>query len=312
MRVASRVLLLLFMLNASVYARGVLAGTAVQNQADMLYIVGGIEYNLTTNMDTFLVDQIVDLEISWQDAAPVEVSSGETDRVLTFLLTNLGNGNDNFILDYEHNTSNSFSPPPSSVRIYQDSDGNGIFDIATDVLVTDINLSADANVTLFIVSDIPDANYTSSDLSHDGIKAESTSSASVGADNQDGVDVVVRNAIDVAVGVYVIRDFWLSSQKSAIIHSDDNQTHTGTIITYSIDLSIGGNADGQTIDAVILTDSIPTGTVYQAGSLRLDAVVLTDIVDADRGSCDGSVLRVDIGTLSGTAHQVLSFDVQVQ
>ncbi|HIP61166.1 MAG TPA: hypothetical protein EYG98_01260, partial [Sulfurovum sp.] len=203
MRVASRVLLLLFMLNASVYARGVLAGTAVQNQADMLYIVGGIEYNLTTNMDTFLVDQIVDLEISWQDAAPVEVSSGETDRVLTFLLTNLGNGNDNFILDYEHNTSNSFSPPPSSVRIYQDSDGNGIFDIATDVLVTDINLSADANVTLFIVSDIPDANYTSSDLSHDGIKAESTSSASVGADNQDGVDVVVRNAIDVAVGVYV-------------------------------------------------------------------------------------------------------------
>ena len=228
------------------------------------------------------------------------------------MLTNLGNGNDNFTLDYEHNTSNSFSPPPSSVHIYQDSDGNGIFDIATDVLVTDINLSADANATLFIVSDIPDANYTSSDLSHDGIKAESTSSASVGADNQDGVDIVVRNASDLAVGAYVIRDFWLSSQKSAIVHSDDNQTHTGVIITYSIDLSIGGNADGRTIDAVILTDSIPTGTVYQAGSLRLDGVVLTDMVDADRGACDGSVLRVDIGTLSGTAHQVLSFDVQVQ
>ena len=305
--------LLLSSLNLSlVYAKGTLAGTTIYNRAGIDYQVGGMDYNLTSNTDSFLVDKIIDLDISWQDASAVEVGASEQDRVLTFLLSNLGNGDDQFDLSYEHNSTSSFSPAPTNPRIYRDSNGNGVFDAGTDLQISDINLTADANVTLFVVSDIPDANYTSGDLSHDGITADSRSSATVGTDDQYAVDVVVRSDTDVDMGAYVIRDFWLSSQKSALVHSVDHLLHTGTIVTYSIDLSIGGNAGGRTIDQVIVTDGIPSGTVYQAGSLKLDGVSLTDVADADKGYYDGSKVTIDIGVLSSTIHQIVTFDVQVQ
>jgi uncharacterized repeat protein (TIGR01451 family) len=250
------------------------------------------------------------LDITWQDTNPVEVSAGEQDRVLTFVLSNLGNGDDNVTLTYEHNSSSHFLP--ENAQLFQDSNANGIFEPGVDMLIGDITLAADTNTTLFIVADIPDGNHTGGDLSRDGIKADSQNSATVGADNPDAVDVVIRSGSDSAEGVYVIRDYWLVSQKHAVVDSDDNQTHTGTIITYTIDLFIGGNATGRSIDHLILADSIPIGTTYQAGSLKLNGVSLSDAVDGDRGDYAGNEVHVDVGSLSGTVHQTVTFDVQVQ
>jgi len=306
-----KIFLLLLSIHISIlHAKGTVAGTAIQNRADISYQVGGIEQNLTSNTDHFLVDQIIDLDITWQDSSPVEVGAGEQDRVLTFVLSNLGNGDDNITLTYEHNSSSHFLP--ENAQLFQDSNGNGIFESGVDTLIGDITLAADTNTTLFIVADIPDGNHTGGDLSRDGIKADSQNSATAGADNPDAVDVVIRSDSDRAEGVYVIRDYWLVSQKHAVVHSDDNQTHTGTIITYTIDLSIGGNATGRSIDHLMLTDSIPSGTAYQAGSLKLNGISLSDAVDGDRGDYDGSEVHVNVASLSGTVHQAVTFDVQVQ
>ena len=294
-----------------IHAKGTLAGTAIQNSAQIHYSVGGIDQNLTSNTDSFVVDKIVDLDLSWQDGAAVEVSAGEQSRILTFLLSNLGNGEDRFHLGYEHNTTNSQFVPLPTPSIYQDSNGNGIFDPGTDIQVSDLNLTADGNVTLFVVSDIP-INAQAGDLSHDGILAVSQSHPTAGADRQTEIDTVVRAQHDRDQGLYRIFDYWLESHKSAVVHSDDNLTHTGTRITYTIDLSIGGNATGRTIDHVLMRDSMPAGTAYLAGSLKLDGVSLTDAADGDKGHYDGSRVTVDIGQLSGTVHQVVSFDVQVQ
>ncbi len=305
-------LFLFSVLSSLIHAKGTESGTVVQNSAQIIYRVGGMEHNLTTNTDSFLVDQVIDLEISWQDTAAVEVSAGEGNRVLTFLLSNLGNGEDQFTLTYEHNSTDSFSPAPTHPTLYADSNGNGIFDLAEDSQVSDINLTVDANITLFVVSDIPDVNYTSGDLSHDGILAVSQSSATPGADDQHAVDVVVRSDSDRDQGAYVIRDYWLASHKSAVVYSDDNQTHTGTRITYTIDLFIGGNAAGRSIDHVVVSDTIPHGTVYLPSSLQLNDISLTDSLDADAGHYDGTKIIVDVGQLSDTIHQVVRFDVQVQ
>jgi uncharacterized repeat protein (TIGR01451 family) len=292
------------------HAKGTLAGTAIQNSAQIHCSVGGIDQNLTSNTDSFVVDKIIDLDITWQDTNPVEVSAGEQDRVLTFVLSNLGNGDDNVTLTYEHNSSSHFLP--ENAQLFQDSNTNGIFEPGVDMLIGDITLAADTNTTLFIVADIPDGKHTGGDLSRDGIKADSQNSATVGVDNPDAVDVVIRSGSDSAEGVYVIRDYWLVSQKHAVVDSDDNQTHTGTIITYTIDLFIGGNATGRSIDHLILADSIPSGTTYQAGSLKLNGVSLSDAVDGDRGDYAGNEVHVDVGSLRGTVHQPETFDVQVQ
>jgi uncharacterized repeat protein (TIGR01451 family) len=302
--------LLLSLLVSILSANGTAAGTSVANQAEIVYTVGSAEHNLTTNIDTFLVDQVIDLDISWQDINPVEVGAGELGRVLIFVLSNLGNGDDTIALQYEHNASSDFIP--QNAQIFVDSNGNGFFEPGTDMAIHDINLSADTNATLFVVADILDSNDTGGELSHDGIRANSQRSATTGVDQQNTVDTVIRTDSDSAEGMYVIRDYWLASHKSAFVQSEDNQTHTGSIITYTIDLSIGGNATGRTIGGVVFRDVIPVGTVYQTGTLYLDGVLLSDAADVDSGFVVGTVVEVQIGTLSGTTHQEVRFDVQVQ
>lgn len=291
------------------YAKGTSAGTAIDNQAQIHYALAGIDYNLTSNQNHFLVDQIVDLHLSWQDNTPIEVGAGDEGRVLIFSLTNLGNSTDLFSLTYEHNSSSDFSP--SNPQIYIDSNANGIYDAGTDTLAADINLTADANVTLFVLADIPtDVNL--SEISQDGILAASHSAVTSGEDRPEVIDTVVRKGRDRDEGVYRVRDYWLSSRKLVTVHSDDNRTHTGTILTYAIEIFIDGNSTGKSIDAIVLGDTIPTGTAYQAGSLRLDAASLSDPADGDAGSFDGSAIHVNVGTISGTAHKRVTFDVQIQ
>jgi len=304
--------LLLWGLGTSlIHAKGTEAGAMIQNQAVAHYAVSGIEQNLTSNTDSFVVDRIVDLDLSWQDGAAVEVSSGDQKSILTFLLTNLGNGEDRFHLSYEHNaTASQFDPLPTP-SIYLDSNGNGIFDPGTDTQVSDLNLSADGNATLFVVADIP-TTAQPGDRSYDGILAISQSHSDAGADRPAEIDTVVRTQQERDQGIYQIFDYWLESHKSAVVHSDDNQTHTGTRITYTIDLSIGGNAAGKTIDTVLLRDAIPSGTRYVSGSLSLDAVALTDVADSDAGIYDGTSVQVAVGILTGTTHRQISFDVRVQ
>jgi len=306
---AALFLLLFGLCSVALYAKGTLSGTVVDNRAEIHYSLGGIDHNLSSNQDSFLVDKVVDLQIDWQDITPVETGAGDSDRVLTFVLTNLGNGEDHFTLTHEHNTSSDFLP--TNAQIYSDSNANGSYDPGTDLLVTDLNLSADANRTLFVVADIPsDAN--ASQQAHEGILAASTSTADTGADRQDQIDVAVRQGSDRDQGVYRVRDYFLLTHKSAVVHSDDNATHTGTVLTYMIDLSIGGHAAGRTIDHVVLRDQIPAGTRYVAGSLRLDAASLSDPADGDVGSFDGAAIHVNVGTISGTAHKRVTFDVQIQ
>ncbi len=294
-----------------IHAKGTPAGTAIQNSAKIHYSVGGVDHNLTSNTDSFVVDRIADLDLSWQDGAVVEVSAGEPSRVLTFLLSNLGNGEDDFNVSYEHNATDSQFLPIPTPSIYQDSNGNGIFDSGTDTVASSLTLAADANVTLFIVSDIPSA-ATAGAHSHDGILAVSQSLPTAGIDRQTEVDTVVRTQQDRDQGIYQIFDYWLESHKSAVVHSDDNQTHTGTRITYTITVMIGGNAAGKTVTAVQVHDLIPSGTAYLPGTMKLDGVSLTDAADGDAGIFIPNKVDIRVGTLSGTTLRKVQFDVQVQ
>jgi len=307
-----RVLLLLGLLYSSVsYAKGTLSGTVVSNQALIVYELGGIEHNLTTNTESFVVDQVVDLLLAWQDSAAVETGAGESGWVLTFLLRNEGNGEDNVTLAYEHNSSSDFAV--THAQLFLDSDGDGSFSVTNDQPVTDINLTADSNVTLFLVADIPEDNSTVPGASsYDGIVATSSLLASSTEENASAVDIVVRNGSSRDQGEYLIRDYWLVSEKSATPHSEDNQTHTGTVITYTIDLSIGGNAEGREIGALQLEDMIPEGTRYVPGSLHLDDRLLSDSRDGDSGEANTTAVQVSVGTISGTEHRLVTFDVEVE
>jgi uncharacterized repeat protein (TIGR01451 family) len=293
-------------------AKGTLAGTSVTNQALIEFAVGGVDGNLTSNSDLFKIDRVVNTQIAWQDTAPVEVGAGDHDRVLTFILTNLGNGEDNITLSYEHNTTSNFLP--QGVQIFRDDNNNSHYDPGVDTLISSaVTLGADANTTLFLVGNIPDNNTTTPGAqSHDGIHAASESNATAGADRQDQVDIVILKKDDNATGAWVIRDYWLVTEKNATVHSDDNATHTGTRVTYTIDCHIGGHAAGRQIEHVVVTDRVPAGTRYLPGTLKLGSVALSDAGGDDAGEYVDPSVIVRIGTLSGAGHKKIHFDVEVE
>ena len=293
------------------HAKGTHAGTAIANQAQIAYALGGIDSNLSSNSDRFVVDRVVDVQTAWQDAAPVKVAAGDQGRVLTFLVTNEGNGEDNLTLSYDHNTSSDFIP--TGVTLYEDTNGNGRYDPGADANVTGLSLAADANATIFLVGAIPDDNSTvSGNTSHEILQAATESNATAGADHPGAVDVVIRTGEDNATGIYEIREYWLESHKSATVHSDDNATHTGTRVTYTIEFYIGGHAAGKTIRQIVIRDAVPPNTTYVPGSLALDGAAQTDAADGDHGQCDGTTVRVHAGDISGAVHHTVTFDVEVR
>ncbi|MCP3955285.1 MAG: hypothetical protein GY697_24150, partial [Desulfobacterales bacterium] len=81
------------------WALGTPAGTNIFNQATVTYSLGSNPTRLTrTASDSFEVLEIIDTVVTWQDATNVQVHTPHSEGVLTFLLTNTGNGPEAFAL----------------------------------------------------------------------------------------------------------------------------------------------------------------------------------------------------------------------
>jgi len=301
---------------AMLWAKGTAAGTEISNRVVIRYTLPGssMEYNLTSNEERFVVDRVVDVRVDWSDIDSVEVGPDEPDRVLSFLVSNLGNAEDNITLSYEHNDSASFHPPVENVRIYLDSDGDGQFDPEQDRSVDRLTLSSDANATIFLIADMPAA--PDSNLSYEKLAVFSETNATTGAENPEAVDVTIRRGEDEAQGIYRMRDYRLVSEKSMEILSRDGELHTGSVVRYTLLVAIEGGAGR--FENVKVTDRIPEGTEYLAGTLTLDGSVLSDREDGDAGSFyeDPDRIFVDLGALEqsspGRTERNITFEVRVR
>ncbi len=299
--------LLLFLISY-INAKGTISGKSITNSALIKYNLNGVEVTKTSNEDSFVVDRVVDIKLNWQDTKAVEIASGEKNRVLTFNLTNLGNGDDS--IDLTHIAGDKqINPKLENIRLYMDSNNNGIWD-SSDTIVSNLSLGADKNATLFIVSDTPDANYTRGEIDNEGIRAISKSINSNGKDSAAKVDTVVRNKDVSSVGDYIVREYWLDSLKSYKLNT--KEPHTGSIITYNISLKIGGKSSGRVIDNIKFKDAIPDGTEYLDGSLKLNGVSLSDKKDNDNGEFDGSSVAVNISKIKESEIKNISFQVIIK
>ena len=84
---------------SAVDAAGTAAGTVIQNTATLTYSIGGgPQQSATTPPAAFTVAELINVTLVWQDAANVAVGSPDSNRALTFLVTNTGNGPETFSL----------------------------------------------------------------------------------------------------------------------------------------------------------------------------------------------------------------------
>ena len=171
-------------------AAGTAAGTQIDNSATLSYQVSGVNQTaVASNTDSFLVDNKIDFTVAHQDSTAVSVVPGQTSAVLTFTVANNGNKVQDFSLSSLANDGNPFGETDNfdatNVQVFVDSNGNGVYDSGTDTATFIDELAPDTNVTVFIVSDIPNTRV-------DGDVAEYTLIAQVaegGASGSQGADI---------------------------------------------------------------------------------------------------------------------------
>jgi len=304
-------------------AEGTPACTDITTSAQVSYEIGAVRFAHETDATTITVLQLVDVSVVWQDAGSVTVSPGDSARVLTFVVTNTGNGADTFNLgSVVAYGGDDFDPLLAG--IFLDTNGNAVFDPGADVPymsgLNDPTLDPGDSVVAFLVGAIP-TGLADGDVGLSGIFAASTIGTGIPGTTIPGaaacgVDAVVGTSGGEAqeAGAFIVSAVELSIVKSAEIADPlgGEDPVQGAVVTYAMVVTVEGSG---TAEGVIITDSIPENTTYVPGTLTLDGEALTDEADGDAGDVGWTatdVVTVDLDDLAGeTPAHTITFDVVI-
>ncbi|NNJ94693.1 MAG: hypothetical protein HKP57_08110 [Halobacteria archaeon] len=314
------VLAIMTLLQEPVLAVGTPAGTDIDNTATADYVIAGSSGSASGTV-SFRVDEKLDVNVSWQDAANIGVTTPDTDRVTTWLLTNTGNGNDSYALSV-NNALGGDQFDPAFVDIYLDANGNGIFESALDTLyapgMNDPLLAPDAAQLIFVRNSIP-GGLNNGDLGNTELVATSNTASglpgtSIANAGDNGTTAVIGTSGGTGsdTGIHEVSNTGVALMKSVVITdpSGGNQPVTGATLTYRIDATVAGPGMAT---GVVVTDALPANTSYTSGTLILNSVTLTDPADGDAGdvgATTANTVTVNLGDLTAAMPtQTISFEV---
>ncbi|MEM8843617.1 MAG: hypothetical protein AAGB35_01075 [Pseudomonadota bacterium] len=327
--------LFLIAINNAAYALGTPAGTVISNTVTVEYNQNGSPQTSTDTV-VFSVQEIIDVNLVSQDASNVLVLTSSLDQVLTFLVTNIGNGIEEFSFAFDASPIGTDDFDPTNLRIFIDSNNNGVFDTGgIDVehipALNDVSLDANGvdSQVIFIVGDIPPA-LIDGDEGLIEITANATTAGAAGSTpgtilvglGDGGVDALVgltEASVDTP-GTYEVAsliDVNITKNAQVIDDTAGGGSCTtapcspipGAIIQYSLDVVASGI---DTAANVVITDAIPTDTTYEPSSITLNGIPLTDSsVDADAGFIAANVITVNLGDLTNADNHTITFNVVI-
>lgn len=304
-------------------ADGVAAGTRIDNVAQMSYVIDGVASTAAAET-SFVVDQLVNDTVTWQDTAAVAGLGGAVDRALVFKLTNNGNADDSFALALTAIPATAPNFTASNCRLYLDSDGNGVYSSADTPYVAGVGdpaLAAGAAADILALCDIP---ATAPDQGQARVQLTATSKTLSGAPGVAkpgagvaGVTVVVgaSGGAAAAIGSYIADNvkYTVTSAQTVTNPPGVSQPGSGSVIQYTVTVAPSGDATGRNL---VLHDPIPDYTTYVPGSLTLDGVSLGD-GDSDGDAGDFNItnpgaVTVLLGNVPGDAKPlVITFKVTI-
>jgi uncharacterized repeat protein (TIGR01451 family) len=307
----------------SAFAAGTAAGTAITNTATANFEIGGTPQDpVESNEVTVTVAELIDSTVTWQDSSNVIVASGDAAQVLTFLLTNTGNGNDSYNLATDSALGGD-DFDPTNPTIFLDTNGNGSYDPGVDQPYSSGSpptLGPDESITVFVLNDIPGALDTG-DTGDSMLTATSTTASGhspgdvISGGGDGGVDAVVGNPGGNATGTYEVGTpaaAAVTMVKTSTVISDPlggTSLIPGAVIEYSITVTVTGTGTAQNL---VITDPIPANTTYNTGTIELDGTGLSDTAGNDAGSFGANTVTVDLGDVAGgSADRVITFRVTI-
>lgn len=302
----------------SAQAAGVGAGTIIESRAEATFEADKVVRTAISNISTLRVEEVLDVTLASRDSGPVP-GDGAT-AVLTFELTNTGNGPERFSVTANAAVSgNDFESAIAALAV--DTNGNALYDEGIDQILaapamTD-PLVPDLPVTLFVIAAIPDsaADGAQSAIELAALAATGTGSPGtifVGA-GQEGSDAVVGAGMGraLATGRISAKSGAVELMKSASVTDPLGGTSAfpGATIRYSIAATVSGS---EPVQNLVVTDRVPAGTSYVPGTLTLDGIPLTDAPGDDAGEADTAAIAVALGTAAGGTSSTITFDVRIE
>jgi uncharacterized repeat protein (TIGR01451 family) len=308
---------------APAHAAGTVAGTDISNTATATFDGPSGPSTISSNTVTLKVDELLDVSVVWADPGDVSSSPSATNQVLTFTITNAGNGDEAFKLTTV-DTSGGDDFDPTVTTIVIDSNGNNAYDAGVDTVYvagTDTPvLDPDDSLTVFVLSTIPAGAGNGDRGRVDLTAAASTGTGTPGTvfagDGQGGGDAIAgaTGADGEDDGYYVIAAATLALVKSATVVDPFNGTSQvpGSTITYTLVASASGSGS---VANVTVNDNIPTGTTYVPASITLDGNPQTDLNDGTDDSQFVSTgtphISVGLGSVAASSSYTITFKVKI-
>ncbi len=295
-------------------AAGTRAGSTISNTATASFDTGAGTTTIDSNQVDLLVDELLDVTVDSSNPADVPTTPGATGQVLTFSVTNNGNGVENFVLSTIANAGGD-NYDPVVTQIYIDN-GDGVFDSGTDTLYTpganDPQLDPDESVTVFVVATTPgtvvDGNRGIVSLVAAAVTGTGAPGTSFSGQGEGGGDAVVGStgADGTDAGAFIVSAATVTLVKSAVVTNPLGTADPipGATITYTIVATVAGSGS---VSGLAITDNIPADTSYIAGSITLGGVAQSDAVDADAGDYNGTRINVTLGTVAGGQTRTVTF-----
>jgi len=313
----------------AVGAAGTAAGTVIQNTATLTYSIGGVPATSTTPPATFTVAELINVTLVSQDAANVAVNSPDSNRALTFVLTNTGNGPETFALSRNNAVAGDNYDPLNGTAgaVFLESGAQAGFQASgpnADTPYTagsnDPVLAADASRVVYVVSDTP-ASLSAGSVGRVELGAASTTPGAAGAApgttfpglGQGGVDAVVggTRALARQTGGYVVSGVAVAVAKtvvSVVDVSGGSSVRSGSIVTYRIVLAVTGGGIAQSLE---LNDPLPANTAYVVNSITVNGQARTDAVDADQAEFSTGTVKVRFGDTAAPINHTIEFRVVI-
>ncbi|HTO54361.1 MAG TPA: hypothetical protein VMR50_13335 [Myxococcota bacterium] len=275
-----------------------------------------------SSTSAFVVDELVNVVVSLQSVSPVGVASPDTNRQLTYLISNTGNGTDTYTLLLDP-AQGGDQFDPTNARLYLDTNGSTVYEPGIDTLyqpgVNDPSIPADGARVVFALLDIP-AGRANGDQGKVLVRATSKTGTGAGTivvgGGDGGSDAVIGAGagMSASTGAFLVSDLTVQIVKSAVVSDlgGGNTPAPGATITYTLQVSVTGTGN---VANLVITDPLPPFTTYTPSSMLLNGASLSDAVDADKGDFGGTTanqVTVSLGSVTGgSVPQTIRFAVTI-
>lgn len=319
------------------YAAGTTAGSSIVNNVTVDFKVGGVSQNQVSASNSFVVDRKVNLTVAEVGNATTSVSPGQTAAVTTFTVTNSSNATLDFALaatnrsggTAAHGGTDNFDV--SNIKMYVDTNNNGVYDAGTDTQVSYLDqVAADAVVTVFVVADVPLGRATGdvAGVRLTATAADGSTAGTQGANltqtagaNTAGMDTVFADTnangntagdgISFAEDDYTVLGANVTATKTSKIISDPINGSTnpkmipGATVEYCI--AVSNSSGSASATSVVVTDALPAQMTYDSTfGIKLNGTVTAGSCNAD-GVAGGTFSS---NTVTGTIASIAAADTR--